>query len=210
MAPMIVGLLLSPIPIAALIIMLMTARAKHNGQAFVAGWLLGIFGIGFIVISFPTLNFSDSPPFADARLIRILLGLILICWAVYKVYRRYHTPDPETPKFFQKLDHINASRAFGIGVLVSAGNIKNLGFSAAAGLVINQAGLSLINRLTYLLAYSLVGSITVLIPLVLYLSLQHKADATLRKWKTWLISNHIYVLSAVVIFIGVMIMTGGQ
>ncbi len=210
LAPMIIGLLLSPIPIIALIIILMTDRAQINGQAFVGGWLLGIFGVGLIVISFPGLVPNSDTPSAYAGTIRISLGLALISWAVFKAYRRYHMPSVETPRFFQKLDQITASRAFAIGLLVSAGNIKNLGFSAAAAVVITQADLSFFSRLIHLLAYSLVGSMTVLIPLGLYFSQRHKADAMLLNWKTWLISYHTYVLSAVVIFVGVMIMTGGK
>lgn len=210
MIPMIVGLLLSPIPAAALIVMLMTNRARRNGLAFVLGWLLGIFGVGLIVISFPGLGASTATPSGDGfGLIRMTIGLTLISWAIYKAYRRYHTIQPETPAFFERLDHISVSRAFGIGLLVSAGNIKNLGFSAAAALMLNQAVLGFSASIPYLIGYSLAGSMTLMIPFGLYVLMHHRADPLLERWKNWLISNHIYVLSGVVIYVGLMIIRGG-
>jgi hypothetical protein len=210
LVPMIIGLLLSPIPIAALIIMLMTAHARRNGLAFITGWLLGIFGVGLVVISFPSLGAGSGGPLPYARLIRIILGMTLISWAIYTTVKRYRILIPETPRFFQKLDHIKATKAFGVGLLVSAGNIKNLGFSAAAALILNKAPLEFWQSFSYLLSYTLVGSITVLIPIGLYFLMQHKADPILKVWKGWLIQNHTYVLSAVVAFVGFMIMSGGH
>lgn len=207
---MVIGLLLSPIPIAALIIMLMTAQARNNGMAFIAGWLLGVFGVGLIVISFPGLGTGDSTPLPYAQQIRLIIGLILIFWSSFNIIRRYRTPNPEIPRFFQNLDHIKASRAFGVGLLVSAGNIKNLGFSAAAAVIINQAQTDYLQSLLYLTSYSLIGSTTVLIPAGLYFMLHHKADPILQHWKAWLMKNHAYILSGVVIFVGLMIIKGGQ
>ncbi len=44
--PMAVGVALSPVPIIALILMLVTPRARVNGPAFVVGWLLGLAIVG--------------------------------------------------------------------------------------------------------------------------------------------------------------------
>ena len=45
-----VGVALSPVPIIAVILMLVTPRARSNGPAFIAGWLLGLALIGVIVL----------------------------------------------------------------------------------------------------------------------------------------------------------------
>src|ERR1700683_1012093 len=49
--PLAVGIALSPIPIIAVVLMLTSHRAKVNGPAFVAGWLLGLGIVGAIVLS---------------------------------------------------------------------------------------------------------------------------------------------------------------
>jgi Sap, sulfolipid-1-addressing protein len=40
--PFAVGVALSPAPIAAVILMLITPRARANGPAFILGWIVGI------------------------------------------------------------------------------------------------------------------------------------------------------------------------
>gem|GEM_PF-4623568 len=207
---MVIGLLVSPIPVVALLIMLMTNQARQNGLALIAGWLSGITGVGLLVVSFPFLGKIESDNVALASLIRTGIGAILITWAAYKVFTRYHNRNSRTPKFFSKLDQLKPRAVFGVGILVSAGNIKNLGFSAAAAIVLNQTVDNLVHKLGYLVAYSLVGSLTLFIPMVLYLVLRHQADPILQRWKIWLISYHDYILAGVVVFIGVMIISGGH
>jgi hypothetical protein len=44
--PLAIGIAISPIPIIAVVLMLTTPRAKANGLAFLAGWLLGLGIVG--------------------------------------------------------------------------------------------------------------------------------------------------------------------
>lgn len=44
--PLAVGVALSPVPIIAVALMLMSQRARLNGPLFVIGWLIGLAGIG--------------------------------------------------------------------------------------------------------------------------------------------------------------------
>ena len=45
-----VGVALSPVPIIAVVLMLGTPRARSNGPAFIAGWMLGLAVVGTIVL----------------------------------------------------------------------------------------------------------------------------------------------------------------
>jgi Sap, sulfolipid-1-addressing protein len=45
-----VGVALSPVPIIAVILMLVTPQARVNGPAFVVGWLVGLAIVGTIVL----------------------------------------------------------------------------------------------------------------------------------------------------------------
>jgi hypothetical protein len=47
---MAIGIAISPIPIIAIVLMLTTPRARANGPAFVAGWLIGLGMVGAIVL----------------------------------------------------------------------------------------------------------------------------------------------------------------
>ena len=49
--PLAVGVALSPVPIIAVILMLVTPQARVNGPAFVLGWLVGLGAVGVIVLA---------------------------------------------------------------------------------------------------------------------------------------------------------------
>jgi hypothetical protein len=54
--PMAVGVGLSPIPVALVITLLMSAREKISAPAFLLGWILGILTVGAIVLVLPGIN----------------------------------------------------------------------------------------------------------------------------------------------------------
>ena len=47
--PLAIGVMISPIPIIAVILMLFSARARSNGPAFLLGWVVGL-TILFLVV----------------------------------------------------------------------------------------------------------------------------------------------------------------
>ena len=60
--PMAVGVALSPIPVAAILVILMSARAATNAPAFLLGWMAGILTIGLIVSLMPGLLTARGEP----------------------------------------------------------------------------------------------------------------------------------------------------
>ena len=51
MLPTAVGVAISPFPIVAVVLMLVTPRGKSNGLAFLLGWLVGLVIVGAVVLS---------------------------------------------------------------------------------------------------------------------------------------------------------------
>jgi hypothetical protein len=49
--PLAIGVAISPVPIIAVILMLFSARARTNGPAFLAGWIVGLTVVGAIVLT---------------------------------------------------------------------------------------------------------------------------------------------------------------
>ena len=50
MLPLAIGIAISPVPIIAIILMLITPKARGNGLAFLGGWMLGLAIVGTIVL----------------------------------------------------------------------------------------------------------------------------------------------------------------
>jgi len=82
--PLAVGVALSPIPIIAVALMLMSPRARLNGPGFVLGWLAGLAVIGAIVLAIagPANASNDGKPATWVSVLKLLLGLLLVLLAV--------------------------------------------------------------------------------------------------------------------------------
>ena len=62
--PLAIGVAISPIPIIAIILMLLSKRAGANGTSFLIGWLVGIAAVLSVVVAISgtaTLGTSSDP-----------------------------------------------------------------------------------------------------------------------------------------------------
>src|SRR5580693_972906 len=107
--PLAVGIALSPIPIIAVVLMLTSHRAKVNGPAFVAGWLLGLGIVGAIVLSLagPAGASKSGSPAAWVSWIKIVLGVLLLLVAARQFRSRPHGDEQaQMPKWMTTIDKI--------------------------------------------------------------------------------------------------------
>ena len=88
--PMAVGIALSPLPVASLIILLMTPQARTNAPAFLLGWIAGILAVGFVVFILPGIETTSGEPTPLSGLMRIILGILLLA-LTWKQWRRRET-----------------------------------------------------------------------------------------------------------------------
>jgi hypothetical protein len=132
---MAVGIVLSPIPIVAVVLMLTTARARSNGLAFVAGWLLGLAVVGAVVLGIAggAGSYSSGEPATWVSRLKIALGVLFLAMAVRQFQSR-PAPGQEAPlpKWMARIDQFKAPMALGLGVLLTAFNPKNLPLAAGA------------------------------------------------------------------------------
>jgi len=86
--PLAVGVALSPVPIIAVALMLMSQRARLNGPLFVIGWLIGLAVIGVVVLAVagPGQASSHGQPATWVSVLKLVLGLLLLLVAV----RQWH------------------------------------------------------------------------------------------------------------------------
>src|SRR4051794_32495801 len=83
--PLAVGVAISPIPIIAVILMLLAPRAGGTSGGFLAGWILGIGGattVFLLLAGTLDLGSGDSQPSAAASWIKLALGVLLLLLAV--------------------------------------------------------------------------------------------------------------------------------
>jgi threonine/homoserine/homoserine lactone efflux protein len=209
--PLALGVAISPFPIIAVILMLFSARARQNGPAFLGGWLAGLAGVVIVVgLVAGASGASSGGPSTLASLIVLALGVLLIVLAFVQ-WRKRPAPgqEVEAPTWMAGVDALEPSRAFLLGVLLSAVNPKNLTLAVGAALAIAQAGLSAVEGFVVLLVFLIVSSITVGGAVIYYLVGGESAKRTLDGWKSWLGQNNAIVMSLLLLVIGVVLLGKG-
>ena len=196
--PSAVGVALSPVPIVAVILMLGTPRARSNGSAFAVGWVAGLVAVGVIVLLVAGDADSGGDTSTAVDVVVLLFGLLLLAVAV-KQWRARPRPGqtPEMPKWMAAIDQFTAGRSLGLGVLLSGVNPKNLALTLAAAASLAQAGLSAGGDAVGLAVFVVIGSLTVVGPVVAYLVMGERAERALSEIKQFM-SDHNAVIMAVV------------
>jgi len=208
--PIAVGVALSPLPVAALLIMLLTPRAKRNGPAFLAGWILGIGSVGLIVFLAPGIETSRGEPTRLAGLVGLLIGAALIALSVQQ-WRKRPAPDQpiEVPEMLGRLDQMGVAKAVLAGFLLSALNPKNLGLTAAGVATIDASMLGPADQAIVFALFTVVASAAILLPMAGFLVYQRRAEVLFARWKDWLIVNNSSVLAVLLLVFGVVILGRG-
>jgi hypothetical protein len=179
--PLAIGVALSPIPIIAIILMLVTPRARANGPAFVVGWLLGLALVGVVVFLIAnSADANDNGPATWVDVLKLVLGLVLLVLARKQWRSRPHGDEPASePKWMRSVDHFTPGRSAGAGVVLSAANPKNVVLAAGAAAEIAQLGVSDADEVVAYAVFALIGTIGVAAPLVVYFALGDRAGPIL-------------------------------
>ena len=198
-----VGIAVSPIPIAAVILMLFSERARSNSVAFMVAWVLGIGLVTTAVVLIPGLEASDSEPSTLTGWIKAVLGIMLVLLAV-KQWKSRPGPDdePKTPGWMGKIDTMKSGGSFGLGFLLSALNPKNLLLAAAAGATIGSLEMTTSETVATVVLFTVVAAATVIVPVVGYLIAGDRLDGPLNTAKTWLIGNNNTVMAVLLLVFG--------
>ena len=103
---------MTPLPVAVVMVILLTARAAANSQAYIFGWVLGILSVGSIVFLIPGLETSRGEPTALSGLIKMVFGVLLLVLGVRQwILRPKPADEVETPKLLTKIENLNVPQA---------------------------------------------------------------------------------------------------
>ncbi len=196
---------LSPIPIIAVILMLVTPRAEVNGPAFLVGWLAGLTTVGvvvFLIASRAGASGGDEPAlWVDVLL--LMLGLLMLLIALKQWRGRPRaSEEPKTPTWMESVDDFTSAKSAGAGVVLSAANPKNLAMAVAAAAEIAQLGVSAGDEAVAYAVFVLVGTIGVAVPVAMYFVLGERARPILDGTKGWMERNNAVVMSVLLLVIG--------
>jgi threonine/homoserine/homoserine lactone efflux protein len=204
--PSAVGVAISPLPIVAVVLMLVTPRGRVNGPLFVAGWWVGLAIVGTIVLAVAggASASTDSGPATWIDVLFLILGLLLILVAAKQWRGRPHgDEEPATPKWMGALDTFTPLKAGAAGVVLSALNPKNLLLAVAGAAAIAQTGIATGQQVGCYVVFVLIASIGVAAPVVIYFALGDRSQHLLDELKTWLARNNATIMAVLMLIIGV-------
>ncbi|MBF6089875.1 GAP family protein [Nocardia cyriacigeorgica] len=206
--PLAVGVAISPIPIVAAILMLLSADAGKTSTGFGLGWVVGIIVVTGVVVALSgSLSGSgDEQPSTAAAWIKIVLGVLLIALAVKQWLDR---ADTSVPGWMQAIDEFGFGKATGLGIVLSAVNPKNLLLCLSAGVVIGTSGLSAGGDVAAVVIFTVLAASTVLVPVIGYAVAADKLRGGLDTMKAWLQANNHIVMAIVLLVMGAVVLGKG-
>jgi threonine/homoserine/homoserine lactone efflux protein len=190
-----VGVAISPLPIMAVILILFTPKARSNGPAFLAGWMLGLAVISAVVlVIFDPQDLSNEGPSKAASALHLALGVLLLGLAARRWRNRPppgETPTP--PKWMSRITTLEPPQAIGLGALLAGLNPKNLVLTISAAVSVAQAELGGGETAAVMVIYIVIASLTIGAPVALLVFAPKKAQPILDSWRTGLAEHAVIV-----------------
>jgi Sap, sulfolipid-1-addressing protein len=204
--PFAVGVALSPMPVVAMVLMLMTPQARANGVTFVLGWMLGIGAAGTILLALagPADASDEGAPADWVNWLKLLLGALLLLVAT-KEWRARPAADaePPMPKWMGALAGLTPVKAGGIAILLGTINPKNLLFIVGGAAAVAQTGISGGDQAVAWLVFTLIATLGVAAPLVIYFAMGDRASAILAGIRLWMVRNNTAIMAVLCLIVGV-------
>lgn len=156
----------SPLPIVAVVLVLLSPKAGGAGVGFLVGWLAGVAGVTTAVLLLAADAGRQQARLAEiAAVLELGLGALLVALAVVQWRSRTRDGAPVLPGWLAAVDRVTVVRAGGLGLLLSAANPKAVLVCVAAGLVIAGGASSAVQDLWAVVLFTgvAVSTVTVLV-----------------------------------------------
>ncbi|MCI0158452.1 GAP family protein [Leifsonia shinshuensis] len=210
--PLALGIAISPIPIIAAILMLLSPKARGTSVGFLIGWVLGIV-VAVVVFTLLSGLIPASDPNATKPIsgtIKLILGALLLLLALRQWRSRPKDGEAAAlPKWMGAIDSMTAGRGFVLAFILAAVNPKNLLLAAGAGVAIGTAGLSAGSTTVVIVVFALVACCSVAIPVIGYLVAADALRGPLDSLRGWLVQNNATVMAVLLLVIGVVLIGKG-
>lgn len=204
--PLAVALALSPLAIASVVLMLLSARPRAASVAFLVGFLIAIVVVtaaGYLLASVLPHRGETS---ISAPWILLMLGVVAVVLAVRQWRSRPKAGDElELPGWMAKVEGITTSSAFVMGAFFGGVKPKNLLLSIGLGVSLEALTLSTSEAAIVIVIVALIASIPVMVPVIISLVALDRVASTLDRLRAWMVQHNAAMVGTILLLVGVLL-----
>ena len=204
--PSALGVAISPVPIIAVILMLLAPRARAASVAFLLGWVVGVTVVVVVVtlVVDPVDSSEPDDPSTFSSVLKLVLGALFLLLALRSWRSRPRAGQaPEMPSWMSAITDFNATEALGLGLLLSAVNPKNLVMCIAAGAAIGGAAEDTSEAVVAIVVFVVIASASIAVPVIGFLLAQERMRQPLDELRQWLTAHNSIVMTVLLLVLGV-------
>ncbi|WP_336208687.1 GAP family protein [Nonomuraea sp. LPB2021202275-12-8] len=106
-------------------------------------------------------------------------------------------------------DRFSPGKVLGLGLALSAANLKNASLTVAAAASISSSEIPTGQQIASLATFVVIGSLGILAPLAVFLFLGDRARSVLGGWKNWAARHNVAVMAALFFVLGLKLLGDG-
>lgn len=146
---------------------------------------------------------DDGGPETWVSFVKLAVGALFLLLAA-RTWRTRPRAGQEAamPKWMQAIDTFTTGKSFGVGLLLSGVNPKNLALTIAAATAIAQTGSSGGEAALALAVFILVGSLSIIAPVVIYFAMGPKGAVVLEEIKQWMAAHNAAIMTVLLLVLG--------
>ena len=206
--PVITGKIVSPVPTAVLVLLLIGPRGRRNGLGYLSGWFLGTLAVGIaLLVSGAGLQPSHHAWFQKgSKILHLCFGLLFLVLAaknIKKWQREEQSSIINPPEWLGRIEQFTFWRALILGVgLGTLGAPKNTTLVLQALITIMRTDLGTTGQVIVFFIFDALGSIIMLTLFAAYLLLGARSEQFLEKLKDFLVRHDNTILLVLFILLG--------
>lgn len=202
------GVAASPIPIIGVTIALTTSRARPNGVAFLAGWVVGVAGVAVAVFALASgLDLSEGSAASRAiGAVQIGFGALSLGEGLRRLLTRRRGL---TAGWVAAFDTVGVTVLAAFGFALAALNPKNFGLVAGGAVQVARAEVATAEATAWLAMFVAIGCATVALPVAYTLARGGSSERLLRRCRTRLERHGEVLLIVILLAVGVLFAVQG-
>jgi hypothetical protein len=188
----------SPFGIIGVILLLNTEHPLKNSIAFMLGWMFAIVVVGIASVKlFPAPSTTSSSPATPVIVGQIVLGAALSTLGAIQWRRRTPKETAAEPKWMRRLRGVGPVLAFVIGAF-----LPTYALIFPATQAIEGSSLPRQQMILAFVVFLVLGTLGLLIPISIFAFRREQSEATLERWRLWLLGNQRAVGAVIMAALG--------